>query len=107
MRDGTPAAENPDQVPETVKSTRLKTLQDLLEGQQHAFNDTMQSRIIPVLFEEKPTRNENQIAGRSEYLQIVLCDLPSNINRADIIGTIRNVRITRVNPNSMFGELLI
>jgi tRNA-2-methylthio-N6-dimethylallyladenosine synthase len=107
MRDGTPAAENPDQVPEAVKSTRLKTLQDLLEGQQHAFNDTMQSRIIPVLFEEKPTRNENQIAGRSEYLQIVLCDLPSNINRADIIGTIRNVRITRVNPNSMFGELLI
>lgn len=106
QRAGTPAAENENQVEEAVKSLRLERLQNLLESQQHNFNNLMQSRVIPVLFEEKPTRHENQVAGRSEFLQIVLCDVESKEIRDSLIGKIRDVKILNVNPNSLNGEII-
>ncbi len=106
-RPGTPAAESKEQIPEEIKSARLAKLQNLLESQQHNFNQTMLSMVIPVLFEDKLGRYENQLVGRSEYMQITLVDLPNGAKREDFVSKIFPVKITRISTNSLFGELLI
>lgn len=104
-RIGTPAAEQ-EQISDEIKSDRLLRLQTLLESQQHHFNDAMLSRIIPVLFEDKQGKNEGQILGRSEYMQIVVSTLPNNMKYEDILYKILPVKINKISTNSLFGEVV-
>ena len=98
-RPGTPAAAEPDQVPEPVKVGRLAELQALIGRQQRIFNQSCVGRILPVLF-EKPGRHSGQLAGRSPYLQAVHAELPQ-----DRIGNIVPVRIAAAQSNSLAGEV--
>ncbi|MDX1737967.1 MAG: tRNA (N6-isopentenyl adenosine(37)-C2)-methylthiotransferase MiaB, partial [Alphaproteobacteria bacterium] len=52
-RPGTPAAAAEIQVAEEIKDERLAGLQQLLNAQQQAFNESMAGKTIPVLFEKK------------------------------------------------------
>jgi len=99
-RPGTPAAAEPDQVPEAVKAARLTELQALLNTQQRAFNESCVGRSLPVLF-EKPGRRPGQLVGRSPYLQAVHAHLPEHR-----IGDIVPVRIEAAQPNSLAGALV-
>ncbi len=96
-RPGTPAAEMPDQVPEAVKSERLRVLQDELNRQQIAFNETCVGRTLPVLF-DRPGAKDGQLVGRSPYMQAVHADLP-----ASALGRIINIVIDHAKPNSLAG----
>jgi len=98
-RPGTPAATMPEQVPDAVKTARLAELQELLDAQQHAFNAAMVDRDLPVLF-EKRGRHPGQLVGRSPYLQAVHAAAPDRL-----LGAVLPVRIVRVGPNSLAGEL--
>jgi tRNA-2-methylthio-N6-dimethylallyladenosine synthase len=98
-RPGTPAAEMDDQVPEAVKSERLRALQALIDSQAAAFNRSCVGRTLDVLF-EKTGRHPGQIVGKSPYLQPVQVHAP-----ASLIGTIAAVRIDGVGPHSLFGTL--
>jgi len=98
-RPGTPAAAEPDQVPDHVKSERLSELQALLNEQQRAFNESWVGRVLPVLF-EKPGRHPGQLVGRSPHLQAVHAELPD-----ERIGDIVAVRIEAVRPNSLAGAI--
>jgi tRNA-2-methylthio-N6-dimethylallyladenosine synthase len=104
-RPGTKAAEIDDRVPDQVKMTRLYALQALLLDQQTAFNRAALGRTMPVLF-EKAGRFAGQIAGKSPYLQAVHVDMPAGISAHDLIGHIRDVRITQLASNSLHGELI-
>lgn len=99
-RPGTPGASLADQVPEDVKSRRLAELQALLSQHQSAFNESCLGRTMAVLL-EKPGRLEGQLLGRSPWLQAVHVDAP-----VDLMGTIVDVRIDDVKPNSLAGSLL-
>ncbi|GLS45628.1 tRNA (N6-isopentenyl adenosine(37)-C2)-methylthiotransferase MiaB [Methylobacterium brachythecii] len=99
-RAGTPAAEREDAIPEAVKIERLARLQQLLDRQRHAFNESMVGRTVEVLV-EKAGRHPGQVAGKTPHLLIVQFDAP-----ASTIGTLLTVRITRSGSNSLFGELL-
>jgi len=99
-RPGTPGAAMPKQVAEAEKDERLARLQALLEDQRQAFNAAQVGRTLPVLF-EKPGRHPGQLVGRSPYLQSVFAEAP-----AEMLGEIAEVRIVRVNPNSLAGELV-
>jgi len=94
-RPGTPAALLDAQVPEALKDERLQTLQALLRAQQESFNRGMVGRVLPVLF-ERAARHPGQIAGRTPYLQAVHAQAP-----AAWIGTVHDVRILAVGPNSL------
>ncbi|HTP81291.1 MAG TPA: radical SAM protein, partial [Alphaproteobacteria bacterium] len=94
-RPGTPAALLEAQVPEAVKDERLQMLQALLRTQQESFNRGAVGRVLPVLF-ERAGRHPGQIAGRTPYLQAVHAQAP-----AEWIGTVRDVRIVAVGPNSL------
>jgi tRNA-2-methylthio-N6-dimethylallyladenosine synthase len=99
-RPGTPAASMEDQVDEEVKEERLQRLQALLRAGTAAFNRRCVGQVLPVLF-ERPGRHADQLIGRSPYLQAVHVwpDGPS----PDWIGRILDVRIERVEPNSLAG----
>jgi tRNA-2-methylthio-N6-dimethylallyladenosine synthase len=98
-RPGTPAAAARKQIPEDVKAARLAALQSLLRAQQEAFNRSCDGRVMSVLF-EKEGRKRGQAVGRSAWLQPVHVD-----GADDLIGTIADVRICAVLPNSLKGEL--
>jgi tRNA-2-methylthio-N6-dimethylallyladenosine synthase len=98
-RPGTPAATQPGQVSETVKSERLAALQALVAEQQRAFNQSCLGKTMPVLLDRKG-RHAGQLAGRSPYLQPVQVDAA-----ADRLGTIAAVSIDAVLPNSLSGRI--
>ncbi len=98
-RPGTPAADMDEQIPEPVKSERLRELQALIDRQQADFNRNCVGRQFDVLF-EKTGRHPGQIVGKSPYLQPVQVDAPQSL-----IGTIASVRITDTGTFSLFGAL--
>ncbi len=99
VRPGTPGAGLPRQVPEDVKSERLKRLQDLLYTQQHAFNQSLIGRTLDVLV-ENGGRDDGQLFGRSPYLQGTHFDGPESL-----VGQIVPVTITGAGRNSLTGVL--
>jgi tRNA-2-methylthio-N6-dimethylallyladenosine synthase len=99
-RPGTPGAELKNQIDEATKAARLSKLQQRLEEQRQTFNRSAIGRTMPVLF-EKFGRHPGQIIGRTPYLQsIVATGDPS------LIGTIADVEIVDVGPNSLRGRLV-
>ena len=99
-RPGTPAATAEIQVPESVKSERLESLQQLLNAQQFAFNKTTEGKIVDILVERAGGR-DGQMAGRSPYMQAV-----NFKGHADQIGQIVPCRLSAARQNSMTGEIV-
>lgn len=97
-RPGTPASTKP-QVPEHIKSERLKYLQQELSRQQLEFNQSSVGKIMPVLFDHKG-KFTGQIAGKTPYMQSVHISAPE-----ELLGQIVNVKITSALPTSLGGEL--
>ncbi|MFM8679657.1 MAG: tRNA (N6-isopentenyl adenosine(37)-C2)-methylthiotransferase MiaB [Alphaproteobacteria bacterium] len=98
-RPGTPAAALPGQVAEEARDERLQRLQALLRDQAEAFNREVLGRVVPVLV-EKPGRHPGQVVGRSPWLQSVHCHAPGAA-----IGETIDVRLLRLGPNSIAGEV--
>ena len=98
-RPGTPASTITGQITETVKSERLGRLQELLEGQQQAFNQACIGRTFPVLF-ERAGRKEGQLVGRSPYLQLVHAEATPLL-----LGRIMQVEISGSGQNSLAGVI--
>jgi tRNA-2-methylthio-N6-dimethylallyladenosine synthase len=96
-RPGTPAATMDEQVPDAVKSDRLRRLQVLLDEQQASFNADCVGKLLPVLF-EKPGRQPGQLVGRSPYLQAVHAPAADSLH-----GRILPVEIVAVGSNSLSG----
>ena len=98
VRPGTPGASLPRQVPEDVKSERLKRLQELLYTQQREWNESLIGRTLDVLV-EGTAKGDGQLFGRSPYLTGTHFDGPESL-----IGQIVPVRITSAGVNSLVGE---
>lgn len=99
-RPGTPAAGLDGQmIPEDVKSERLAELQQLLNEQQLAYNQSFVGREVQVLLEREGKR-DGQLVGRSPYMQSVF--VPSPAHR---IGRVATVIVQEGNANSLRGEL--
>ena len=75
-------------------------LQELLRAQMVAFNTQMEGQIVPVLFDRKG-RHENQVLGKSPHMQSVHV-----VSQMPLHGQIKSVRVTRVHPMSLEGELV-
>ena len=102
-RPGTPAAAEESQVDEDIKARRLARLQARLNEQQEAFNREKLDTVLPILF-EKPSRQADQMSGRSPYLQPVHVRVAEQHFDA-LVGRILPVRITGAHANSLSGEL--
>ncbi len=100
QRPGTPAATAEIQVPESVKSERLESLQQLLKAQQFAFNKGTEGKIVDILVERAGGR-DGQMAGRSPYMQAV-----NFIGNPVQIGQIVTCRLSEARQNSMTGDIV-
>jgi len=100
MRPGTPAAENELQIPEEEKVKRLALLHGLLNRQQSAFNRATVGKRFSVLL-ERAGKKENQLMGKSPYLQSVHIE-----NCAANLGELVEVEITEALDNSVAGKLV-
>jgi len=98
-RPGTLAAAMKNQIPEEVKEERLAQLQALLRDQQTAFNMACAGQSLPVLFDGLSDR-AGFVFGRTPYLQAARAP-----GGAELIGQVRNVKITHAAPNSLDGIL--
>ncbi|MEL6226446.1 MAG: tRNA (N6-isopentenyl adenosine(37)-C2)-methylthiotransferase MiaB [Pseudomonadota bacterium] len=98
-RPGTPAASIDEQISEPVKAERLAALQGLLDSQQVSFNTGCVGKVLPVLFDRRG-REDNQLVGRSPYLQSVHATAGP-----DQMGTICPVAIETAGPNSLSGRI--
>ena len=87
-----------NQVDEDVKNDRLARLQALLNEQQQAFNRSCVGKTMEVLL-EKPGRNDQQLIGRSPWLQSVV--VPASCGQ---IGDLVTVVVTKDNANSLLAE---
>jgi len=94
-RPGTPAAALDGQVPEPVKGERLTVLQDRLNRQQRAFNESCVGIVMPILL-DGTGRHPGQLVGRSPYMQAVHVDAPDAA-----MGTFVNLEITSAHGNSL------
>ena len=99
-RPGTPAAALDGQVPDPVKVERLAVLQDLLNEQQLAFNQSCVGRVMPVLL-DRSGKFPGQLVGRSPYMQPVHTD-----GSEDLFGAVVDLRVEAGYANSLSGVLL-
>jgi tRNA-2-methylthio-N6-dimethylallyladenosine synthase len=109
-RPGTPAAELPDQIPETVKKERLAALQAVLDHTTTEYIQQFNGQTLQVLVEgenENPERYGAQLRGRSPHNVPVNFSYPAGTNARSLIGQILPVRITATAAKSLTGELVV
>ena len=99
-RPGTPGAVMDNQISEDVKAERLMRLQELLNTQQRAFNESTIGKTMPVLLDRKGSR-EGQGLGKTPYAQSVHIDVP-----AELFGECIDVKIEKAFANSVTGSVL-
>ena len=99
-RPGTPAS-NLKQVDEQIAKNRLNIFQKVAGEIKKNYRQKLINSTAKVLFENK-IQNEDKYFGRDEYFNSVV--VQSNIN---LSGKIENVKITKNNQNTLFGNLVI
>lgn len=100
-RPGTPAANLQDEVPESVKSERLRRLQDAINKNAYAISEAMVGTVQRVLVERPSTRNADELTGRTENMRYVNFE-----GHPRLIGQFVDIRITEVRVNTLRGEVL-
>ena len=100
-RRGTVADAMQDQVPEEVKTERIKRLVALQkEIASSVAKEYYQNKTFEVLFEAADTRDPSRITGRTGAGRLV-----SVKGDPSLIGTFGHVKVTKAGANSLFGEL--
>ena len=97
-RPGTTAA-NLEIVDKEISKKRLIVIQEKLFNNQKELNKSMEDKNVEVLVENKMT-DQNKLFGRNRYLSSVIFE--GNENN---IGNLVDVKITKSNQNTLFGEV--
>lgn len=100
-RSETPAAGLKDQVPQRVKEKRNQELLHLLEQQSTKSNEKLVGADLEVLVEGKARKGEGFLIGRTPCFRKVVFSGPDRL-----ISKMLIVRITRISPNTLFGDLI-
>jgi len=98
-RPGTPAF-NLVNINHDDAKRRLRDFQKNADKIKTEYRSNLISKISTVLFENK-IKNENKYFGRDEYFNSVIVNSETNL-----IGKIKNVKIVKINQNTLFGELI-
>ena len=97
-RPGTPAF-NLKKVEENLAKERLTTFQNISKKIKTDYREKLLAKTLPVLFENK-TKDGNKYFGRDEHFNSVIVNSNENLT-----GKIRNIKITKLNQNTLFGEI--
>jgi tRNA-2-methylthio-N6-dimethylallyladenosine synthase len=100
-RPGTPAADYPDDTPQTVKLERLQRLQQRIDAQAQALSHGMIGTRQRVLVESTSRRDQGELAGRTDNNRVV-----NFAGGTDLIDQFVDVTITAALPHSLRGEIV-
>ena len=100
-RKGTPAAEDPDQIPEEIKHDRFNRMVDLINRISAEKNAAMEGRVEDVLVEGASKNSADALSGRTDGFKLV-----NFRGDRSLIGQIVPVRITKGKTFSLEGELI-
>ncbi len=98
-RPGTPAF-NLDKLDEKESKKRLIEFQSIAENIKTDYRKKLINKTAKVLFENK-MKSGNHYFGRDEYFNSVIVS-----SKNDLTGKIIDVKILRVNQNTLFGEIV-
>ena len=98
-RPGTPAFDM-KQIDQKIAKNRLLKFQSISENIKVNYRKSLINKTSKVLFENK-LKNENKYFGRDEYFNSVIVE-----SKNDLSGQIKNVKISKVNRNTLFGEII-
>ena len=102
VREGTPAAEYPDQIPDSQKHERFDLLVDTLNAITAEKNALYKGRTERILIEGRSARGgEGICTGRTDSFKLV--NFRCDESRA---GQFADIRITETGTFSLFGELV-
>jgi tRNA-2-methylthio-N6-dimethylallyladenosine synthase len=105
-RPGTPAANLPDDTPQTVKLKRLQHLQATIEDNVKRISARRVGTVQRVLVEGPSKKDASELMGRTECNRIVnFAADPTHKSR--LIGQMADVMITQALPHSLRGEIVI
>ena len=99
-RPGTPAADFPDDTPQTEKLARLRQLQSVNDAQAFTISRAMVGATQRVLVEGHARKNAAELMGRTDNNRVVNFAGP-----AGLIGTFTNVTITEALSHTLRGAL--
>lgn len=100
-RTGTPAAKNPDQVPEEVKKERFDKLLLLQNKISREINDELLGKEVEVLVEGLSKSSKTTFTGRTRENKIV-----NFKGTPDLVGQLVKVKIDTIQTWSLQGELV-
>jgi tRNA-2-methylthio-N6-dimethylallyladenosine synthase len=104
-RPNTPAADWPDQLPETVKVERLQQLNALVEQVARRRSGRYLGRLEEVLVEGPNPRDPDQLMGRTRTNRLTFFPNRHADGRPLAAGDLVDVRIEAVRPFSLSGSL--
>ena len=99
-REGTPAAEM-EQIPAEITSARFARLLDVQNEIALEKNLPMENTIVRVLIEGRSKTNEDKYSARTDGNKLVLLDADDSL-----VGTLKNVKITKAQTFLLWGELV-
>ncbi len=100
-RHGTPAAAMPDVMDEEQKHKNFDRMLEVQNEISKRKNDAYLGKTVMVLVEGASKNNENTLTGRTEGGKVV-----NFAGSPDLVGTLQNVKITKSQTWSLFGEIL-
>jgi tRNA-2-methylthio-N6-dimethylallyladenosine synthase len=98
-RPGTPAAELPDETPQSLKLERLQQLQAAIDANARRISEGMVGSVQRLLVEGRSRRNAHELAGRTSNNRVVNFTGPERL-----LGQFADVRITAALSHSLRGE---
>lgn len=100
IREGTPAAKSPDQIPEDIKHSRFNRLVDVINKSAASKNAGYIGSVKEVLVDGRSRNGSSAWEGRTDSFKLV------NFHGRDgLEGKLVNVRITGANTFSLTGEI--
>lgn len=101
VRQGTPAAQYEDQIPEDVKHERFNRLVDAVNQESMMKNAAYKGRVEKVLVEGVSKKNDETLTGRTEGFKLV--DFAGD---KSLIGQLVDVEITEGKTFSLTGRIV-
>jgi tRNA-2-methylthio-N6-dimethylallyladenosine synthase len=100
-RPGTPAADLPDETPQSLKLERLQRLQAAIDANAARISQAMVGTVQRVLVDGHARKDASELSGRTDNNRVV------NFAGADrLLGNFVDVRITAALPHSLRGEVV-
>ena len=99
-RPGTPAY-NLNAIDQNESKKRLAQFQTIAEKIKTDFRKDLIGKTFNVLFENR-IKNENKYFGRDEFYNSVIVE-----SNKDLIGKIIDIKVLKVNQNTLFGEKIL